>query len=54
MKKRDHKVPVYCISEKGDSDEMFEEVKDYFKLDLEEFKPLSRCVKCNGDEIEVI
>ena len=33
---------------------MFEEIKTAFNLDLSLFKPLSRCVKCNGSELEVI
>ena len=54
FQKRDPATPVYFISERGDSEKMFEEIKAYFKIDLSKFSALSRCVKCNGDNLEEI
>lgn len=52
--RKDSPVPVYLLREKGDSDLMFEEVVRVFKLDLSSYHTLSRCVKCNGEELAVI
>ena len=54
MKRKDHRVPIYCIQTRGSSNDMLEEVKEKFNLNLELFEPLSRCVKCNGDDLEEI
>ena len=54
MSKNSHRMPVYCITEKGDSEKMLDEIKREFKLDFGLFTPLSRCVKCNCGELEVI
>ena len=54
FQKRDPRTPIYFINERGDSEKMFEEIKGYFQIDLSQFDALSRCVKCNGDNLEEI
>lgn len=51
LKKSKVSVPIYCISHKGDSDAMFDEIKAAFNLQLNLFKTLSRCVKCNSSDL---
>ena len=33
---------------------MFEEITQFFKIDLTKFTTLSRCVKCNGPQLIII
>lgn len=47
-------IPVYLLKEKADSDIMFKQLVQTFSIDLSQFQTLSRCVKCNNDELLVI
>lgn len=48
--KRNTRVPIYFI-ESQDSEEMTREIVHFFKIDMNKLSLLSRCVKCNSDEL---
>lgn len=54
LNKKTPSMPIYCIAEKGDSDLMLEEIIREFHINLSNFTPLSRCVKCNCPDLEII
>ena len=51
--KKNVRVPVYLI-QSHESENMTREVVLAFKINLEEYKLLSRCVKCNNSELVLV
>ncbi|EAR93672.2 3'-5' exonuclease (macronuclear) [Tetrahymena thermophila SB210] len=47
-------APVFLIQETTNTENQFKEILNFFKIQVDDGMILSRCIKCNGDKLEII
>ncbi|KAL4512061.1 hypothetical protein ABPG72_005063 [Tetrahymena utriculariae] len=47
-------APVFLIQETTNTENQFKEILNFFKIQVDDGMILSRCIKCNGDKLDII